>query len=243
MRIALLVGASMVIGTFSGLTAAPVAAQSIAVGQTVRSALSATDARWTDGTLFDCWVFDAPAGAYTVDLTSEDFDANLGVGKGSDCTADLAASNDDGDLGTNSHLEFATDGGPWFIFASTYAAGEEGDYQLRLVAGGNPGLAEFLAPAWKFELYDREGGAEHLVNVLCAALDTIDLVRSLEALTEEARDARIAKNDRYAAAAVASGAGLGFSREQVGEQISGDVDRFLVTGADLAASYRECPAL
>lgn len=243
MRMALIMGASMVMASFGVLTAAPVAAQSIAVGQTIRSELSASDPQWTDGTHFDCWVFDAPAGAYTVDLMSEDFDANLGVGKGSDCTADLAASNDDANLGTDSHLEFATDGGPWFIFASTYAAGEVGDYQLRLVAGGNPGLAEFLTPAWQVELYDREGGTEHLVNVLCAALDTIDLVRSLEALSEQERDTRIAKNDRYASAAFASGAGLGFSREQVGEQISGDVDRFLVTGGDLAASYAECPAL
>ena len=46
------------------LAAGAASAQSISVGQTVRGTIAASDPALDDGSHYDCWVFNAPAGVY-----------------------------------------------------------------------------------------------------------------------------------------------------------------------------------
>ncbi|HEV2080817.1 MAG TPA: hypothetical protein VGR32_00030 [Brevundimonas sp.] len=222
-----------------GLTALAAAgaasAQSISVGQTVRGTIATSDPKVeVDGSHYDCWVFTAPAGTYTVDYRSDDFDAFLAVGKGRDCSGSTTVANDDWGDGLDSHAEFATDGGAWFIKANTLEGGETGAYTLSLVSGGDPRVMENdgfgpddseasdgeIDLAWLEALDGREGGEEHLMNVLCAAVDTLDLIVTMESMTEEQLEARVAEGSQFTDRAYATGGSLGFSRDDVETQVA-----------------------
>jgi|GEM_PF-266836 len=122
----------------SALAAAGAAsAQStIRPGQTVQGNFTAKDARMGDGSHYRCYVVQTnPDEAYTVTLSSADFDTYLSAGAGADCD-DTSITNDDGpDMGTNSQLRFASSGGLWIIKANTLSEGETGRYELRVSAG------------------------------------------------------------------------------------------------------------
>jgi len=217
------------------LVAGAAAAQSISVGQTVSGSVTTSDPMVEeDGSHYDCWVFRAPAGNYTVDYRSADFDAFVGVGRGSDCGVPVEFYNDDGDESLDSHLEFATDGGAWFIKANTLEGGETGDYTLSLTAGGDPSSMDEMSHddhadhgdegeldmAWVDDLAEREGGDAHLLNVLCAAVDTLDLIVTMEGFDEDELMARLDEGAVFTTAANRSGAGLGFSEDDVENQIA-----------------------
>ncbi|MBU1325539.1 MAG: hypothetical protein KJ676_09860 [Alphaproteobacteria bacterium] len=122
-------------------------AQSLGVGQFVVAEVAEDDPRLADGTSFDCWVFDAGSGgAFTVRVASHLFDPVVDVGPGADCTAPLHDGNDDDPEGGNSaHLQFAADGGPWYVRVSTVDPGETGQYRLSLQAGGTPGFGGYAS--------------------------------------------------------------------------------------------------
>lgn len=237
------------------LVAGAAAAQSISVGETVSGSITTSDPIVEeDGSHYDCWVFRAPAGNYTVDYRSADFDAFVGVGRGSDCGVPVEFYNDDGDEGLDSHLEFATDGGSWFIKANTLEGGETGDYTLTLTAGGDPssmddmGDDDFvdegeLDTAWIDDLAEREGGDAHLLNVLCAAVDTLDLIVTMEGMDEDRLMARIEEGVVFTVAANRSGAGLGFSESDVENQI-GELGATLLmdpeSSGDFSEARQEC---
>lgn len=245
-----------------GLTAlaaagAASAQTSIAVGRTVQGTLAASDRSYSDGAKYDCYVFRAAAGNYTVDLRSEAFDAYLGVGRGRDCTGTTTMENDDWD-GLDSHIEFASDGGDWFILAKALDEGETGAYSLSLAAGGDPENmnwdgddsmddvedAEMLA--WVEDLENRDGGEEHLLNVLCAAVDTLDLILSMEGMSDQQIEARIMEGARFTDAANASGAGLGFTNDDVETQIA-ELGAMIIMDESMASEIvgarQECLAL
>lgn len=241
------------------LAAGAASAQSISVGQTVRGTIAASDPALDDGSHYDCWVFNAPAGVYTVDYGSEDFDAYLVVGKGRDCQGATHVSNDDWGDGLNSHAEFRTDGGPWFIRANTLGGGETGAYTLTLVSGGDPSVMddldddhhddggdEELDLAWLDELEGRDGGEEHLMNVLCAAVDTLDLIVTMENMTDEQLEARMAEGMQFTERSYVTGAALGFSQDEVETQVAELGVTLLMdpeSSGDFADARRECMSM
>jgi hypothetical protein len=239
------------------LVAGAVSAQSISVGQTVRGTISSSDAALGDGSNYDCWIFTAPAGVYTVDYGSEDFDAFIAVGKGRDCSAQTDTANDDWEDGLNSHLEFRTDGGAWFIRANTLDEGESGDYVLTLVSGGDPAnmvvdeeepvtSEDAFDMAWVEDLEDREGGEEHLLNIVCAAVDTLDLILTMEGMTDQQVEARVMEGGRFTDAANASGRALGYTTDDVENQIAefGAVLLMDPEGSgDFSGARQECLAM
>lgn len=249
-RIALFIAAGLAALAVSGAASA----QSISVGQTVRGEIRASDAVADDDSRYDCWTFRAPAGNYTVDYRSDAFDAYLVVGKGSDCTVEGSAVNDDGDDGLDSHLEFATDGGVWFIKANTLEAGETGPYSLSLVAGGDPTRDVTdgdrddgdLDLAWLEDLAARPGGDAHLMNVLCTAVDTLDLISTMEGMTDEQVQARVTEGARFSEAANRTGAGLGFTQEQVENQVAELAVTLMLdpeSDGDFSGARQECMAM
>lgn len=123
----------------------PVLAQArLTVGQPAQGALSAADPKLSDGSHFDCWLFDAPGGTLTVDLRSSAFDTVLMAGRGANCgdNGDSAVVNDDGpNMGTDSRVVLTGARGPYWIVVNTYGAGETGAYSLSVSesrAGGQP---------------------------------------------------------------------------------------------------------
>jgi hypothetical protein len=235
------------------LTAGAASAQTISVGQTVSGQITPSDTSLPDGSNFDCWVFTAAAGNYTVDYRSEDFDAFVAVGKGRDCASVESDFNDDGAEGLDSHLEFAADGGPWFIRANTLEAGESGDYTLTLVAGGTPGGADMgdmggedMSFAAIDQLMAMEGADDHILNVVCAAVDTLDLISTMESMTEDQLMVRIQSGERFTTAAQASGRALGFAEEEVENQIAEFGAAMLLDpemAVDVPSARQECLGL
>lgn len=236
------------------LTAGAASAQTISVGQTVSGTITPSDAVVVeDGSHYDCWVFRAPAGAYTVDYRSNDFDAFVGVGRGTDCGVPVELYNDDGFDSLDSHLEFATDGGAWFIMANTLEGGEYGDYTLTLVAGGTPdggdmadmGDEDMGFPAID-QLAEMEGSDAHMLNVICAAVDTLDLISTMEDLTEDQLMARIDEGSRFTDAALVSGRALGFDEDEVENQVAEFGAAMLLDpemSVDIAGARQECLGL
>lgn len=239
------------------LTAGAAAAQTISVGQTVSGTITTSDAMVVeDSSHYDCWVFRAPAGNYTVDYRSNDFDAFVGVGRGTDCGVPVEFFNDDGAGSLDSHLEFATDGGPWFIKANTLEGGETGAYTLTLVAGGTPGSddmadmagegGEDMSFAAIDQLMAMEGADVHILNVVCAAVDTLDLISTMESMTEDQLMARIEAGERFTTAAYASGLALGFDQGEVEGQVAEFGAAMLMDpemAVDVPSARQECMGL
>gem|GEM_PF-978080 len=243
----------------AALAAGAASAQSISVGQTVSGTISTTDPKVeVDDSHYDCWVFTAPAGVYTVDYRSDAFDAFLAIGKGRNCSGETTVANDDWGDGLDSHAEFATDGGPWFIKANTLGGGETGAYTLTLVSGGDPRNMENdgFGPddsdmsseddfdmAWVEELKGREGGEQHLLNVVCAAVDTLDLILTMENMTEDQLEARIMDGGRFTDAADATGRALGYTADDVETQIAEFGALLLMdpeSSGDFSGARQEC---
>lgn len=109
---------------------------SIRPGQTVQGSFSAKDPKMEDDTHYRCYVVQTTGNqVFTVRMDSDDFDAFLAAGPGTDCD-NTTLSNDDGaDMGTSAELRFRSDGGPWVIKANTVSEGEVGRYTLRLSQG------------------------------------------------------------------------------------------------------------
>lgn len=98
-------------------------------------------------------------------------------------------------------------------------------------------------PAWILELSVRGGAQDHLINVLCMAADYTLLMRNYGDLSEAEVESRTAANQRLGDAAIASGATLGFTTEEVVNQISSYMS-FLEEGkADLRKVQADCATL
>jgi len=113
----------------------------IAVGQTVRGTLDASDPKADDDSHYDLWNFRGTAGQkITITLRSSDFDAYLGWGRMNGSEWTHMESDDDGAGGTDARLEVTVgQAGVYTIRANTLSGGETGAYTLEVQAGGSGG--------------------------------------------------------------------------------------------------------
>ena len=107
----------------------------IQIGETVEGSLTTDDGMFTsDSTYFQRWVIPVtPGQPFTVDLTSDDFDAYVLLTWGG---GDMVLENDDGGGACNARLVYTpTDDRPLRILANTARKQETGRYVLRVTAG------------------------------------------------------------------------------------------------------------
>jgi hypothetical protein len=116
----------------------PIPPQTTAVGQTVTGALTSTDCLFDNGTYADAWTLTIAATVRVrIDLTSNQFDTFLVL---ADSAGLHIAFDDDGGDNLNSRLEMELQPGQYTIWASSFAEGMTGTYQLAVqaVAGAPP---------------------------------------------------------------------------------------------------------
>lgn len=117
------------------LAATPLAAQiPIRVGQTLNGRLTQTDPKFSDGSRYKMYAFVGNKGdTVAVDLTSDDFDANLLI---TDASGNSLARNDDGGDACNARLTFVPpSAGNYRVYANSSAPAELGDYKIALARG------------------------------------------------------------------------------------------------------------
>jgi len=110
-------------------------------GQTVQGRLAPTDPDTDEGGTYDAFAIRARAGErFAIDLTSEDFDPVVQVGRMENGLFTELAMNDDGpDTGLNSRLVFtAPAAGEYVIRTTAVNAAGEGAYALALAQGPEP---------------------------------------------------------------------------------------------------------
>ena len=120
----------------------PLAAQiPIRVGQTLTGRLTQTDQKFSDGSRYKMYAFVGNKGdPVAVDLTSDDFDANLLI---ADASGNTLARNDDSGEKCNARLTFVPPAtGNYRIYANSSAQAELGEYHLSLARGRAPAAAD-----------------------------------------------------------------------------------------------------
>ena len=117
------------------VAASPVAAQTpIRPGQTLTGRLVPTDQKFSDGSRYKLYAFVGSKGdTVAVDLSSDDFDANLLI---ADASGNSLARNDDGGEKCNARLTFVPPAaGNYRVYANSSAQAELGEYKLTLTRG------------------------------------------------------------------------------------------------------------
>ncbi|HEX2201952.1 MAG TPA: hypothetical protein VHG91_01585 [Longimicrobium sp.] len=122
--------------------ALPLQAQDrIAVGQTVRGALTASSPTLDDDSHYAMYTLGGRSGQrVTVTMRSGDFDAYLAVGRMSGGEFESIETDDDGAGGTDARVTLTFPStGDYAIRANTLAGGETGAFTLEVAAGGESG--------------------------------------------------------------------------------------------------------
>lgn len=106
--------------------------------------LARDDAVLDDGSYYDLYSFAADRGQrVVVTMTSNDFDAFVGIGRVTNGVFDLWETDDDGAGGTDARLVFdVPSSGIWYIRANSFYGGRTGAYRVTLTLedpGGEPG--------------------------------------------------------------------------------------------------------
>jgi len=144
--------------------------QNLACGQTVTGTLTPSDCALSDGTFVDFYEFQGTSSqAVVIDLKSTQFNTYLGL---LDPDNEVAAADNDGGSGTNSHIEHTLDqAGAWTIAANNFAPGDEGGYNLSLACNdpAPPPQPDFLVDAkatgaWFDPSHDGEGWKIEIIN-------------------------------------------------------------------------------
>jgi len=106
----------------------------IRVGQAVVGRLAQTDQKFSDGSRYKMYAFVGNKGdTVAVDLTSDDFDANILV---ADASGNSLARNDDGGGRCNARVAFVPPAtGNYRVYANSSAQAELGEYHLTLARG------------------------------------------------------------------------------------------------------------
>ncbi len=106
----------------------------IRVGQSVTGRLVQTDQKFSDGSRYKLYAFVGAKGdTVAVNLTSDDFDANLLI---ADASGNSLARNDDGGDRCNARLTFVPPStGNFRVYANSSAQAEVGEYRLSLAKG------------------------------------------------------------------------------------------------------------
>ena len=114
--------------------ALPSQVRTLRVGQTVRDSLVKGDAKFPDGSHYKLYGFlGAKGDTVNIDLTSDDFDANVVV---ADAAGNRLALNDDGGENCNSRLTFVPPAtGNYRVYANSSSQAELGDYRLSVAHG------------------------------------------------------------------------------------------------------------
>ena len=117
--------------------AAPVVADAqipIRAGQILNGRLTTTDQKFSDGSRYKMYAFVGNRGdTVAVDLTSDDFDANLLI---TDASGNSLARNDDGGEACNARLTFVPRAtGNFRVYANSSAPAELGDYRIAMARG------------------------------------------------------------------------------------------------------------
>lgn len=110
-------------------------------GQSLQGRLASTDPETDAGGNYDAFAIRARSGErFTIDLTSEDFDPVLRVGRMENGAFTELAMNDDGpDTGLNSRLVFtAPEAGEFVVRATSLNAAGQGGYTLAVAEGPEP---------------------------------------------------------------------------------------------------------
>jgi hypothetical protein len=125
----------LLLAAFAAVTPLSLASQiPIRVGQPVTGRLTQTDQKFSDGSRYKMYAFVGNKGeAVTVDLSSDDFDANLLI---ADASGNSLARNDDGGGQCNARVTFVPAAtGNYRVYANSSAQAELGEYRLVLSAG------------------------------------------------------------------------------------------------------------
>lgn len=128
----------------------------IRVGQTVTGRLVPTDQAFADGSRYKLYAFVGNKGdTVAVDLSSDDFDANLLV---ADASGNSLARNDDSGEQCNARLTFVPPAtGNFRVYANSSAQAELGEYKLTLSRGAARAAADTVCRGF--------GGVAGLVEV------------------------------------------------------------------------------
>ncbi|HET9386636.1 MAG TPA: hypothetical protein VFO67_15990 [Gemmatimonadales bacterium] len=113
----------------------------IRVGQTITGRLVQTDQAFSDGSRYKMYAFVGNKGdTVAMDLTSDDFDANLLV---ADASGNSLSRNDDGGEKCNARLTFVPPAtGNYRVYANSSAQAELGEYKLTLARGAARAAAD-----------------------------------------------------------------------------------------------------
>ena len=113
----------------------------IRVGQSLTGRLVQTDQKFSDGSRYKLYAFVGNKGdTVAVDLTSDDFDANLLV---ADAAGNSLARNDDGGERCNARLTFVPPAtGNYRVYANSSAQAELGEYHISLARGAARAAAD-----------------------------------------------------------------------------------------------------
>jgi len=132
-RPVLILGA-LAITTTSPAPSALAAQIPIRVGQSVTGRLVQTDQKFADGSRYKMYAFVGNRGdTVAIDLSSDDFDANLLV---ADASGNSLARNDDSGERCNARLTFVPPAtGNYRVYANSSAQAELGEYKLALARG------------------------------------------------------------------------------------------------------------
>jgi hypothetical protein len=121
----------------AGTPPTPVRSQSISMGQSVNGTLDSNDAKDTDDTYFDQYVFRGRSGqAVTITMKSAAFDSYLHLGRMENGVFSEIKADDDSAGGNDSQIAFTlTADGEYAIRANSLMAGAAGPYTLSLTSG------------------------------------------------------------------------------------------------------------
>jgi hypothetical protein len=113
----------------------------IRAGETRLGRLEGSDPRLSDDSHYDLYAFQGRAGqTLEVELSSDDFDAYLVIGRDGGGGFSEIESDDDGGDGTNSRLVVTLDrDGEYLIRANSLSGGSTGSYALRVATRGGSG--------------------------------------------------------------------------------------------------------
>ncbi len=116
----------------------------ISLGQPVQGQLGSGDATLDNGEWFDAYEVQLQAGQDLVlDMTSAELDTYVGVRAPS---GDVSGNDDhEGSRSHSRHELVVEESGSWIVIATTYAAGEGGNYTLRVDAGQPQGTGQAQA--------------------------------------------------------------------------------------------------
>jgi hypothetical protein len=134
MRRLILIGAAIAVAGCGGSRVAPVRQGSIAMNSEVSGALARSDARLTDGSVYQAWSFYGTLGQMVqIDVMSDAFDAFC-ILQGP--AGNEIARDDDSGGGLNARVSVALPvTGTYRIIANTYRQNQFGRYRVRLTSG------------------------------------------------------------------------------------------------------------